>query len=211
MSFNLKYLFTTRYDLSPADKKTLQIYGSKPIQSIQIVRMPLDKNVGTALNILTIGTWEKAITSAGYDKIFHLYLQLNFADAPPLIFEKNETVRLRPVDISKDVNPTTESSTIESYGANTLTVSQLFQTTLGEMGRDQFYTYDAFSLNCQNFVKNVLGANKILTPRNERFIMQDVESIARNLPNYTKPLASRVTTLARKFREIFGRGLPNLN
>jgi len=211
MSLNLKYLFTTRYDLSPSDKKTLQAYGPKPIQSIQIVRTPLEKYVGTALNILTVGTWEKAVASAGYDKIFHLYLVLNFADAFPIVFEKNETVRLRPFDISKDQGPTTESSTVEMYGANTLTLYHLYQNTLGEMGKDQFFIYDSFSLNCQNFIKNVLGANKILTPRNEKFIMQDVDSIARNLPIYTKPVASKITTLARKFREIFGKGLPQVN
>jgi hypothetical protein len=178
---------------------------------MSIVRTPLERYVGTALNVLTIGTWEKSVASAGYDKVFHLYLVLNFADAFPIIFEKNETVRLRPFDISKDQGPQTQSSTVETYGANTLTLYQLFQNTLGEMGRDLFYTYDAFQNNCQNFVKNVLGANKILTPRNEKFIMQDVASIARNLPSYTKPVASRITTLARKFREIFGKGLPQVN
>jgi hypothetical protein len=175
---------------------------------LQIVRTPLDKNVGTALNVLTLGQWEKSVAKSGYDKIFHLFLMINLVNGPTLIFEKNETVRFRQVDFNKDVNNKTEMSTVEKYASRKLTVLQLFQNTLDSMGKDLFYTYDAFQNNCQAFVKNILGANGVLTERNLRFIDQDAESIAKSLPSYTKPLASRITTLARKGREILGLGLP---
>lgn len=203
---NLQYLFTTRYDLSPADKIFFNKYKDRPIQSLQIVRTPLDANVGTALNILTLNTWQKAVSESGYDKIFHLFLLIYFTDTSPLILEKNETVRLRPFDFSKDQGPTSGSYTV-NYTSNSLTLNQLYQATLDGMGKDIFYTYDAFSNNCQNFVKSILGFNRLLSPQNERFIMQDVQAIVNSLPAYVVPVAGRITKLARKLREIFGKGL----
>jgi hypothetical protein len=206
MSLNPQYLFKTRYDLSPSDLKIYKKYSNSPIQRITICRTPLDKKIGMALNIITLGQWEKSMAKSSYDTLFHLFMLINLTSGVQLLLERNETVRLRLIK-KGDVTPKTETMPVSGYGANSLTLQTLYQTTLSSMGQDLFYTYDAFQNNCQNFILNVLGANNLLTPELNTFILQNIQSIVEDAPKFLPKLANGITTFARKARELFGLGL----
>ena len=209
-SFNPQYIFNQRFDLSPADKKVYKKYSNSPIQKITICRTPLDKKIGIALNVITLGQWQKAVANSGYDSLFHLFMIITLTNGVKLVFEKNESVRLRLLNPKGDVSSKTETMDVRGYGANSLTLQQLYDNGLASMGRDVFYTYKFDSLNCQHFINSILGASNLLTPELNTFIMQNLESIVNETPSYLRPLGNGITTFARKAREFFGMGL-NLN
>ena len=207
VSLNPRYLFQTRYDLSPADLKVYKKYSNSPIQKITICRTPLDKKLGIALNVITLGQWQRAVANSGYDSLMHLFMVITLTNGVKILFEKNESVRLRLLNPKGDITSKTETMDVRGYGANSLTLQQLYENGLASMGNDVFYTYKFDSLNCQHFINSILGANNLLTEELNTFIMQDLQSIVNETPSYLRPLGNGITTFARKAREFFGMGL----
>src|SRR5690606_14406697 len=62
-----------------------------------------------------------------------------------------------------------------------LTLARFLDNALRTMGRERFFVYEAFSTNCQDFILNLLHANRMLTPQLQSFIYQDVAGIAKEL------------------------------
>lgn len=206
-AYNLLKLVPVRKDFSTVDKAFLSEYGGFPINRMRVCRTPLDTFVGSALNIITIGRWEKAKAMYGYDKIFHLFLLVEVLDTRSnkvitAILEKNETPRCRLY--SEPLSNQTECQWVDKKYAGSL--NTLISTTQAQMGTS-FWVYDAFKNNCQDFLLNVLGSNGLLTSDLQAFIKQPVDDIARELPSYTAGFARAVTDTARRVRTIFGRGL----
>lgn len=199
-------LVPIRRSYSPADNAVLDKYGSRPINRMIIGRTPIKKFIGTALNVISLGQWQKAMAKYGYDKLFHLFLLVQVimpnGALQDLIIEKNETPRIyvAPKSYSDD----TEFQPVrEAYSGN---IRTLLDTAKAEMG-DGFWVYDPFTNNCQNFLLHVLGDSGLLNQKNMDFIKQDITSIVDEQPDHVHRVARGVTDLARRLRTVTGRGL----
>lgn len=71
------------------------------------------------------------------------------------------------------------------------------------MGRVKFFSYNAFTNNCQMFVVNCLQANGVLTPELKSFLYQNLTDLANSGSDKT---ASAVTNLAQAARWMLGQG-----
>ncbi len=205
IAYRLAQLVPVRKGLSPGDNALLQRVGSSPVVRIKVCRAPLQQLVGTALNLATFNKWERAVGSYGYDKIFHLYLvaTLNYnGSLLKVVVEKNETVRVYEDDGRQD--PNTECINVRTPFNGTL--SDLLTNAQAQMG-SKFWYYSAFRNNCQDFLLHILGDSELLSDRLIKFIKQDAEGIAEQLPSYSEVLADHVTGLAARLRAISGRGL----
>jgi hypothetical protein len=86
------------------------------------------------------------------------------------------------------------------------TLQDFIGITQKAMG-DNFWRYNAFSNNCQSQILNALGANDLLTNDLQNFIKQNSESIAEELPDYSKNIVQGITDTARRARTLVGMGL----
>jgi hypothetical protein len=162
--------------------------------------------------MLTLGAWERAKARYGYDSMFHLYLLIDIVDTSrggkiiTACLEKNETPRcyLNKVPMARD----TQTIYVQKQYSGTL--KSALDKTIAQMGTS-FWVYSSFTNNCQDFLIQFLGANGLLTPSVATFIKQDIQSIARELPTYVRPVANFITNTARRIRTFFGRGLEGLN
>lgn len=207
-AYSLTKLIPLRKSFSNADEQLLRVYGNWKIGKMTVCRAPIQSFLNTGLNLLTMGKWEKAVKKFGYDKLFHLYLTMDLI--PPVfrgktvtvVLEKNETPRLY-----KMVAPPargTECKPVQQAFNGTL--NDLLKTTQAQMG-DDFWRYNSFTNNCQTQILNVLGANNLLTIPLQNFIKQDVESIAQELPDFSKSIIHGITDTARRGRTLIGMGL----
>jgi hypothetical protein len=206
LAYNVSKLIPIRQKFSSTDQAFINRYGRYPINRMMVCRKPIPTYMNSVLNLITFKKWEKAVARYGYDKLFHLYLLIDILDQQTgkiirCILEKNETVRCHEF---KDNLKDTEFSLVEKKYAGNL--FSLIGTTQAQMGKT-FWTYDAFKNNCQDFILNVLGANDLLTDQLQKFIKQDVDSIAHEIPSYVSPFARAITDTASRFRTITGRGV----
>jgi hypothetical protein len=212
MAYAVSKFIPLRKSFNLSDEAFLKKYGSYRIGKMTVCREPINNFLGVALNLITLGAWEKAVAKYGYDKLFHLYLILDLI--PPVfqgktvtaLFEKNETPRLNLM-----TNPIANNAECRPVGqAYEGTLSDFIKTTQAQMG-DDFFRYNAFKNNCQTQILNALGANNVLSLPMQNFIKQDTESIAEELPDYSKNIVQGIVDTARRGRTLIGRGLPNKN
>jgi len=196
-----------RKAFSKGDSVFISTYGHCIINRITIVREPIKSYVGSALNLITLGKWQKAVAKYGYDKIFHLFALIDVIDTltgktVSCVYEKNETPRC--YKFTSSIASDAEIKYVEKQ--THFSLNEFIMNSKAQMG-DQFWTYDAFKNNCQNFILNSLDANQILTGDMIEFVHQNVDAIVRELPSYTGSIANAITDTARRVRTIFGRGL----
>lgn len=188
--------------------KLLEVNYDKKIQSITINRTPI-KVLGaleTFLELVSLGRWSQIKKDFAYDSLFHLYILVVLEDGKSLLIEKNHVIK---VAYSDDKGKDQMNVPINKE----ITLRELMVNTQKRMGLERFLKYNAFSNNCQVFVKSILEANGLLTSEMDKFIMQDVENLASEFldSNKWKDIANKgmekITDLARKGDELlYGSG-----
>jgi hypothetical protein len=174
----------------PRVQDFLNRYGNDTISNITLRRAPIKGVINTLLNWISFGKWNEARRKYGYDTFYHLSMVFNVANTTAVL-EKNQVINL---STGYNQQPDTEVMSIGSP-AN-LTVNQLMDNTRKQMGDAKFFTYDAFTNNCQVFLMNVLKANNMLTPQAQSFIVQPIEQLVKELPSFVKPVARTLTDIA---------------
>ena len=71
------------------------------------------------------------------------------------------------------------------------------------MTLEDYTTYSPYTLNCQNFIKNHLLANGLLTPENLSFVLQDTKKLVERTPVLSQWIGKKVTDIAGKADELF--------
>jgi len=196
-------------DFNYLSKETLEKHGNKKIISMNIARTPLNKVINGVLNDLSLGRFNELTKKEGYEKLYHLSLILGLDDDTEIIYEKNETVDIQPLEKSSSLNNTTQYLTVESVYK---TLSEFVNDALNFIGRKEYFVYRGFSLNCQHFILNSLKANNVpLSKDTEDFIYQDFSGIRQDLNSsafsYLEPVMNAVTDLGQKTSLILGKGL----
>tara|TARA_R110002126_G_scaffold40843_4_gene119600 strand:+ start:1411 stop:2133 length:723 start_codon:yes stop_codon:yes gene_type:complete len=196
-------IFGAKLAYSNKIKQILDKYGTKKIVKINIARSPIEQVIEKALNVISLGKWNKLRKKYYYDTLFHLSLQITLEDNTIVSFEKIDIVDLTIEKKCDDKN--TECKSVP-FSNNCLTLNMLVKDPLKSIPKEEYFKYSSFQYNCQDFVSKILDYFNLLTPSAKSFIYQDIQQIVEKLPFYTKWGANLVTdTLAFK-KKITGAG-----
>ena len=188
-----KSIVSGRKNYSPKVKKILGQFGDVPITRIFIKRTPLSKLMKGALNIASLGEFNKKFKNIPYDELYHLRLDIE-TDKGRVTLEKNEVINM---DVRPKTEKNTQSMLVEDLPSG-LTINEMLEKTKRAMGGKYFF-YQAKSNNCQFFVMSILRANDLDTKQNEEFVIQDATSLFsdsfRKTSNTVTDIGAAVNTL----------------
>ena len=169
---NVKAFFTGRKDYPPNIRKFIEKNKDLTITKMRVGRRPIKSFITTVGNALTLGSLKDAMKKYDYDDLLHLWLEFTMSDGKSHIVEKDEVVKIGPVDNREGEKTNFMDVPIN----NSVSVYDLFYKPLKEVGKN-LIEYSAHKYNCQNFVMNLLKYSGNLTPELNKFIMQDVEGM----------------------------------
>lgn len=170
-------------------------YKDAKISNFVIRKNPIQSGVEKVLNFISQGKYNEIKQDYAYDTMYHLRLDFEI-DGRIYMTEKTANIQFRN-------GMTTEED--EVYKINSDKVIPLLtavENTYKKMGSN-FFSYDAFTNNCQNYIMNFLSANGLLTGDAKNFIYQPVDDMVKKLPSYVKKFASGVT----KIGSVVDKGL----
>ena len=170
-------------------------YKDAKISNFVIRKNPIQSGVEKVLNFISQGKYNEIKEDYAYDTMYHLRLDFEI-DGRIYMTEKTANIQFRN-------GMTTEED--EVYKINSDKVIPLLtavENTYKKMGSN-FFSYDAFTNNCQNYIMNFLSANGLLTGDAKNFIYQPVDDMVKKLPSYVKKFASGVT----KIGSVVDKGL----
>lgn len=188
--------------LRPKSRKLMEQIAQEPITSLDVIRTPIENYISNILQVVSLGKWQNAVRSQGYDKLFHLSLLIN----KKYVWHKIEVLTLdyAPSDLVKS------NSEVQNVplGGKTITIGDLVQKTREYMGPDKFTSYDPVNNNCQNLVLSTLVALGLNTPQLEKFVKQDSVKIFEQNPSWVGKFAQGVTDVASRVnRLVEGEGI----
>jgi len=205
--------FTGRGNNYPPDVRNfLAKNGDCVIKSISVYRKPIQSFINKTFNVLSLGTWDQALKKYGYDKLFHLYMRVDYiqpnGQVNACVIEKNEVINISnwtsSLDGGEHIDITLPSEPI--------TINKLLENTKALMGDDKFFDYDGLgNNNCQNFVLSILTANNMtqINPNAKNFVYQDMSNVVKDMKGApTSKISKGITDLARRFNILWkGKGL----
>jgi hypothetical protein len=159
--------------LSPPNQDIVNKYGDDIITRIVIKRTPLPKLFTQSVNYLV---------NEHFDRLFHLYVEFTLTDGTRILLEKNERIKLVVNHQERKDSESEEVSVFQSQ----LTLNEILVKTKSRMGQDSFYSYNAGTNNCQDFILNVFDANQIGDETDRKFIKQDLNDISKKNPLLTR-------------------------
>jgi hypothetical protein len=181
-------------ELSASVRDILAKYGDKPITKAIVVRTPVSAVVKEALNVVSLGEFKKKLAAQPYDDIFHLFMLFTLSDGTTVSLEKNSIITMR-------VNPDRKGDSREASPPEGLTLNELMEATRKKMGK-KFIPYAANSNNCQNFILNVLRANKMDTPELDTFVKQDTNELFDGDGGFLRNFSQQITNLGAKIATV---------
>jgi hypothetical protein len=190
-------VFTGITRLNPICRKILEKYGNETIKSLEVCREPVASGVATALNLVSLGTFNKAKNELGYDNFFHLFLVAEMSSGTKIRIERNEVVNMT-TNIGE--NDKRERMPVNLLG-KTITLNEFMENTKQKMG-DTFLKYDARTMNCQHFVQGCLEGNGLYNNDLKKFVLQDMEGLFSRMPGFAEKIGKFTTNLGSKFNVL---------
>ena len=198
-----KFLFFPSSKMPDKSQKIFEKYKSNIIKKIEVYREPIQKNIQTFFNLISLGKYNEAKKNGNYDDLYHLYMILTLDNNKKVLIEKNENVYIRD---EYDKNPDTEKIDIDLDNKN-IDLDTLLYNTEKSIGKFKFYQYNAKTNNCQDFLINIFKSNNLDKKEYNDFIKQDLNYLFSKLPSWADKFTSLITDLRGKISEIFGLGL----
>jgi len=190
--------------LNQQARNNLSQFGDIEITQMEVCRTPVQKLIQIALNVVSLGEFQKRIENADFDDIFHLYLVITLKDGNVFTLEKNAIIELNQVSNTFHRDKS-ECRNIQINRDN-ITLKDLLTKTELQMG-NRFYTYSAKNNNCQEFVIQILKSNQLGDENIYDFIKQDTKQLFKD-DSYLRKLSNSVTSIGEKASTIFiGRGI----
>ena len=149
------------------------------INYIKLNRSPVQGSVQFLLNKFSKNgnNFQKELSKLPYESIYHLQMIFSTVKGR-VVLEKNE--RLNMAEKPK------ETETININFNPNLTIRQIYNNGLKLAGDKIFYTYNASSNNCQNFILFLLKGSQLDTPENIAFTKQDTSTLFQKDPKLRK-------------------------
>ena len=192
-----KAIIKGRNDYSPKVRELLKKYGNMKIIKISVCRAPVSKLTTSAINLVSLGEFQKKFENQPYDRLFHLDIRLHLSDLNVLLLEKVETINAQlNAPYRKDV----ECNEVQLNNELNLTPIQMLENAKKIQG-DKFFKYSAYDNNCQDFIMALLKGSNIGNQENYDFVKQDTKVLFENLSG-TRKIANTITDLAGSFNVI---------
>jgi len=170
-------------------------YKDAKISNFVIRKNPIQSGVEKVLNFISQGKYNEIKEDYAYDTMYHLRLDFEI-DGRIYMTEKTANIQFRN-------GMTTEEDEVYKISSDkSIPLLTAVENTFKKMGSN-FFSYDAFTNNCQNYIMNFLSANGLLTGDAKNFIYQPVDAMVKKLPSYVKKFASGVT----KIGSVVDKGL----
>jgi hypothetical protein len=149
--------------------------GNFDITSMTIYRTPISSVIDKVVNFLSLGTFDQYKKNKGYDSMFHLYAVVKLSNGQSFLMEKNEVV-----NVDGRIPKTTDKTETMPVSLKKITLNQLLETAREKQGPHKFFVYSALDNNCQMWIKGLLQSSGMLTKELQEFIMQDIETYAKD-------------------------------
>lgn len=181
-------------------KRLLEKHGNERIVYIRVCREPIQGTINSFLNFISLGKLEELKRNMNYDNIVHLFAYVKTDAGTGFKIEKNQIVKVSYDEPAQNI----ESVLVPVFDRPTL--NTFFSKAL-QMTGPSLWVYDVLKSNCQKFIRDLLLANGLLTPKIEEFIQQDASAIVGALPTGFAGFARGLTDIAARFDiGILGRG-----
>lgn len=204
-------VFFPAKELSVPFKKFMAKYGDYTITKAWIRRQPISWAIDKLLNVISLGTWSQGKKELHYPDLFHLGIMLELrkgSDTKNVVLEKLE--RPHFTESWKDDSNVEYVPVIlkQPSGQRAFpSLDQFIQKTIDKIGIHNFVVYGGFrSINCQNFIMDLLDANSSLTPQAKAFIYQPIEELVKKMPSWVDKISQGVTDFSARARQFFGIG-----
>lgn len=188
-------MFSLRAKYSNSSQAVLDKYGDEKITEIKVMRTPLHNMLQNLMNYFSSGK-----SKAQYDDLFHLCLLVTVESGKVILVEKNEEI---DISLKSTIEPNSEIKNVSLQG-KTLTLNEMLNKTQKAMGTKNYFTYNALSLNCQNFVINILKSNGILTDDIYKFTYQDMSQLIKSTPKVYQKFIQFVTNSKAWLNKVVG-------
>ncbi len=185
----VKTFFTGRSAGPPAVRDLISKQGIQRIAAITVCRIPVQSYIQSLLKIVSFGRSEDIKAKLAYDNLYHLYMNITLENGVSFSLEKNQVVT---VGKARD-RAGSKCVSVPDVGA--VTLKEFIDRGEKALGR-HFYHYDFERYNCQNFVSTLLRSSGMLTSGLDKFINQDIVTVAKSLPSAFKSFANFVTDVA---------------
>jgi hypothetical protein len=186
-------IFSLRDGFNNKAQLMLTKYGEQKINGISIFRAPVE---GSSLLVKVInGLSSKDIP---YEKLFHLGLLISLGGTT-LRIEKNEVIS---IDDVYQLKPTTEKIVVP-YNKQ-LSLNELLNNTVKNIGKERMFKYSAFQFNCQCFSKDVLESNGLYNNDMNNFVYQPMSDVVKNMNKYVPIVANVVTNTSAYINKLIG-------
>lgn len=173
----------------------LQSEGDKDIQKIQVGRMPVQSGVQKALNVLSLGGYERAKKRLKYNDVYHNFLVVTLKDGKQFRIERNHVVEAR--SYSPQSKKGHEALLYDVPVTHAVNLNTLIQNA--EKNNTKFWRYDPASNNCQAFVRDLVDKNA-LTPQDPQVAQvlkpQDGQALIKSLPGPLQSVPKLITDAA---------------
>lgn len=183
--------------------RMLDQYGDWTVTGLTVRRDPIQEMLNTLLNVVSLGKWNKARQDFKMDKLYHLSLIVRITkdgQYKDLMIEKRPHIGIA---LESAKNSKTEIAPLASPSPPV--TFQEFMNRAEQAAGAKFFSYDAFTNNCQDFILGVLQANQVpMTEKAESFVKQDIKDVINAQPKYVQKVAQGVTNFGHRVNEVFG-------
>ena len=189
----------------PTDiERLMEKNRDKVISKITIFRLPLQKELTQALNLLTDNSVKSFLKkNEKYDSLFHLGMFIETTDGKFHVLDKQQNMSFVVAKKSFLKQKDMETSPVSNL-PDGLTIGGLFDAGRKKMG-SKYYTYNALSNNCQRFVADNLDS--IGASYDRDWVVQNLEQLAKKLPLWQKKFSVFATDAAREIDKVVSIGV----
>jgi len=162
-----------RNEFSPASKRVLEANGRAIITGIALHRNPLPSLYKSALSFLSGGETDRILDESNKDKLFHLSMWVKLSNGKTVKIDKTTSVNVA----QSPTKPAKEES-LEVVGVpQNLSLNEFLNKTLEKVGVSRFFSYDAKTNNCSDFVQMLLEDNGMWKEPAISFVEQPVQKL----------------------------------
>ena len=166
-------------------QRLISQYGDERIVGIQVCREPI--------KLSKIVEKLKLLRKKPYDTLFHLYMSVTLQSGKIIFLEKTEVLTITE-GVRKFGDKLEQRDVAVSQE---ILLREMLDNAQKHMGESKYFSYGAFSNNCQSFIEALLFASRLSNPEILNFIKQDVDSI---LGKKQKKVVNSITGIAGAYK-----------
>lgn len=193
--------------LPPYSRNTLTKYGMHKVIKATLFRIPIPSHISSGIKHIVEN---KQILKEHYDTLFHLGIILQLDNGILINVDKDQVIHINKINKMPIESIITGTELKEvSLNGHILSLDQIIENTIKQMGIKRFEFYDPIHSNCQDLILNLIKANGYGSKQDEIFIKQDLTELVKNIKYYPyfKSFVDRIIDTAR-FADIivYGKG-----